>query len=60
MTDNYSQSKKHPPLAIEITRERVALLNKRSKGRTSFTITETFPNAAERKGVKVIFVLPLS
>lgn len=60
MKDGYSQNKQHRSLALEITRERVALMNKKAKEKVLFTITEAFPLESERKGVKVNFSLPLN
>jgi LytS/YehU family sensor histidine kinase len=49
----------HQSLAIEITKERIALLNKKEKTMASFEIAEAFPLETERKGVRVSLRLPL-
>jgi sensor histidine kinase YesM len=59
MKDGYSQSKQHRSLALEITRERVDLMNKKAKEKVLFDIGEAFPMLNERKGVKIRFFLPL-
>jgi len=53
------EAKKHRSLALEITRERIALMNKRGKIHASFTISDAFPNEKDHKGVKVSFRFPL-
>jgi len=60
MKDGYSESKQHQSLALEITKERVVLMNKKAKDKVVFTISEAFPFEKERKGVKVNFHLPLN
>ncbi len=60
MKDGYAQNKQHHSLALEITKERVALMNKKAKNKVVFTIGEAFPFEKERKGVKVNFHLPLN
>lgn len=60
MAGKYASHKPHRSLALEITSERIALMNKREKTKTTFTITDAFPTAAERKGVKVVFRFSLN
>ncbi|MES2680151.1 MAG: histidine kinase [Bacteroidota bacterium] len=60
MKEGYAQSKQHQSLALEITKERVALMNKKAKQKVLFTIGEAFPLQEEQKGVKVSFSLPLT
>ncbi|PBQ33093.1 hypothetical protein CNR22_15335 [Sphingobacteriaceae bacterium] len=64
ITDNgtgireYDTIKNHRSLAIDITQERIALMNKKTKVKAFFSIGEAFPESPGRKGVKVIFILP--
>ncbi len=60
MKNSYSESKQHQSLALEITKERVALMNRKLKEKTVFVIGEAFPLNSERKGVEVNFSLPLN
>jgi tetratricopeptide (TPR) repeat protein len=53
------QHKSRASLAIEITRERIALLNKKNKRESSFKIEDANPSRTHRKGVKVSFNIPL-
>jgi sensor histidine kinase YesM len=53
------QQKKRASLAIEITRERIALLNRKNKRKSSFVISEAYPQNVTRKGVKVSFRIPI-
>jgi Histidine kinase len=46
-------------LSIEITKNRIAIINQNKKGSASFKITEAFPEELKRKGVKVSFTLPI-
>lgn len=55
-----SSGKTHQSLAISITKERIALLNRKAKNNAFFSIEEAFPVEPERKGVKVTFHLPLN
>jgi hypothetical protein len=59
MQSNRSEKKVNKSLAINITKDRIALINQEKKRSASFEITEAFPEALHRKGVKVCFVLPL-
>ncbi len=59
MKEDLPQKKQNRSLALEITRERIALMNKKAKRKISFTITEAFPLHSERKGVKVSFRFPV-
>jgi TPR repeat protein/two-component sensor histidine kinase len=52
-------TRKHRSLALAITKERIALMNKKAKKKVDFSISEAFPGTSERKGVKVRFNLPL-
>ncbi len=45
----------HRSLALAITRERIALMNKREKVKTTFNLTDAYPQADIRRGVKVSF-----
>ena len=58
MKDSYSENKQHRSLALEITKERVAVMNKKNKEKVTFTISEAFPLQTGRKGVMVRFSLP--
>ena len=60
MKNEYSQNKQHQSLALEITKERVALMSKKIKNKVLFIMSEAFPFEKERKGVKVNFRLPLA
>ena len=60
MGSSGSPGKKHQSLAMEITKERVTLMNKKSKKKTEFKINEAFPLQTERKGVKISFTIPLT
>ena len=60
MKDGYSQNKQHQSLALEITKERVSLMNKKTKRKVVFLLAEAFPDQLERKGLKVSFTLPLT
>jgi hypothetical protein len=59
---NGKSQTEHNSLAIEITRERIELLNKKNKRKSSFTIQKAYPENPERPGVKVCFriVMPVS
>lgn len=48
----------HTSLATTITRERIELMNSKSRFKIQFDITEAYPGQ-ERKGVKVRFSIPL-
>jgi tetratricopeptide (TPR) repeat protein len=50
--------KQYASLATEITKERIALMNKTKAKKIGFTITEAYPSEV-RKGVKVSFRIPL-
>src|SRR5207253_10453857 len=50
----------HSPLSIEITTERIALLNRKRKRKSSFTIRNANENQPLRKGVIVSFKLPIN
>jgi tetratricopeptide (TPR) repeat protein len=60
MTGRGQHKKRYRSLAFEITRERIALMNRREKTKSTFTITDAFPDEAERKGVKVVFRFSLN
>ena len=60
MKSSYSENKKHESLALEITKERIALMGKKIKEKVIFSISEAFPSENGRKGVKVNFCLPLT
>ncbi len=47
----------HQSLATSITKERIALMNKKSAEKIVFSVTEAYPNEL-RKGVKVSFNIP--
>lgn len=51
--------KDHQSLAMEITRERIALMNKKERRQTTFTISDAYPLHKDRNGVMVNFSLPL-
>ena len=53
------EQKEHTSLATTITRERIELMNSKSKAKISFTISEAYPGDA-RVGLKVCFLIPLS
>lgn len=59
MKQTGSKGQEHQSLAMEITRERIALMNKRKNGKASCTITDAYPLQPDRNGVKVSFSLPL-
>lgn len=65
ITDNGSGIKEealpktHHSLAVEITKERIALMNQKARKKAFFSVGEAYPGNKERKGVKVIFILPL-
>jgi tetratricopeptide (TPR) repeat protein len=50
--------KQYQSMATTITRERLALMNRKKEKKTAFTIEEAFPGLA-RKGVKVNFSIPI-
>lgn len=54
-----NQHKKHKSLAIQITHERLALLNKSKKKKISFSMTDLSDENKEKTGTKIIFLLPL-
>jgi tetratricopeptide (TPR) repeat protein len=54
-----AETKQHQSMALAITKERIALMNKRARHKATFTISEAFPLEAIRKGVKVNFSIPL-
>lgn len=60
MAGRNQHKKRHRSLALEITRERIALMNRREKIKTTFTVSDAFPDEIERKGVKVVFRFALS
>lgn len=51
---------KHHSLSFAITRERVALMNKKTSRKVAFVVADAFPGNAERRGVQVMFSLPLA
>jgi tetratricopeptide (TPR) repeat protein len=55
-----TDKKTHESLATTITKERIELMNKRSKRKLAFALEEAYPEAPARKGVKVIFRIPLN
>jgi tetratricopeptide (TPR) repeat protein len=52
--------KEHHSLAMIITKERIALLNKKKEQKTIFTLADAFPERTERRGVKVSFQLAMN
>lgn len=52
-------SGQHQSMAINITKERIQVMNKKQSFKAGFEITDAFPHEAERKGVCVSFVLPV-
>lgn len=54
-----AKGKQHQSLALEITKERIELMNKKNDTTTNFEIGEAFPMQLERKGVRATFTLPL-
>lgn len=60
MKASYSENKQHQSLAFEITKERIALMNKKVKRKIIFTIGAAFPMQKERKGVKITFRFPIN
>jgi LytS/YehU family sensor histidine kinase len=54
-----THNKRHQSMAIEITRERIEIMNKKQKLCTSFDTQDAFPADDERKGVCVTFIFPL-
>jgi tetratricopeptide (TPR) repeat protein len=58
MTAGSGQEKEHQSLATTITKERIALMNKKRKEKIVFSVTEAYPQQ-ERKGVKVSFSIPV-
>lgn len=54
-----TKSKNHQSFAISITKERIDIINKKSKVKSTFVISEAFPKEAVRKGVKVSFTIPV-
>jgi tetratricopeptide (TPR) repeat protein len=59
MRETNKEEKDHNSLAIQITTERIALLNRRKKKKTTFSITDAYPTEPERKGVRVSFRIPV-
>lgn len=55
MTKSGGYGQSHRSLAMAITRERIALMNKREKTKTSFMMQDAFPGDVARKGVRVRF-----
>lgn len=56
---NQTQVKQsHRSLAMEITKERLQLINRKASRKAFYTVSEAFPHETERKGVKISFVLP--
>jgi len=53
-----AEKKEHQSLATAITKERIALMNKKKMAKIIFSITEAYPDE-QRKGVKVSFQIPL-
>ncbi|MFL5753248.1 MAG: histidine kinase [Bacteroidia bacterium] len=51
------KDEEHISMASAITNERLKLLNRKQRKKTSFSISEAFPQE-ERKGVKVSFLVP--
>lgn len=51
--------KNHISMATDITKERLMLLNRKQNKKTTFQITEAFPDQPEFKGVSVSFSIPL-
>ncbi|MBC7865511.1 MAG: histidine kinase, partial [Bacteroidia bacterium] len=55
-----ANNSEHISLATVITIDRLKLLNRNKRKKTSFTIGDAFPQNNERKGVKVSFFIPLA
>ncbi len=60
MRKEESHQEKHASLAIAITRERIALLNKKDRRKSEFIITDADPSKITGKGVRVTFKIPVS
>jgi anti-sigma regulatory factor (Ser/Thr protein kinase) len=58
ITSNEVKHKDHQSMAIAITKERIALHNKKIKQKIQFEVSEAFPDKTERKGVKIVFKIP--
>lgn len=54
------KNKEHTSLAIKITRERLALLNKSKKVKMSFEITNIEDESHHNSGTKVTFLIPMT
>ncbi len=59
MQQNVHAGAGHQSLAMEITRERINLMNKNERRKATFHISDAFPTHAGRRGVKISFSLPL-
>ena len=60
MRKEESNQEKKASLAIAITRERIALLNKKDRRKSEFIITDADPSKITGKGVRVTFKIPVS
>jgi tetratricopeptide (TPR) repeat protein len=53
-------NKQHQSMAIAITKERIRAMNKKQKLKTGFEIKDAFPGQSGRKGVCIMFNLPVN
>ena len=51
--------KTHRSMAMEITQERLKILNKAKKQKMVFTVTDLFNENQENKGTKIVFSIPV-
>jgi len=51
------KNKTHKSMAMDITRERIEIMNKKYKGKGSLTVTDLDPN--QKTGTRVIICLPM-
>jgi tetratricopeptide (TPR) repeat protein len=59
MQGENATGRQHQSMAMDITKERIALMNKKEKHKAVLTVGEAFPSTSDRKGVKVTISLPL-
>lgn len=59
MNIHHRNNKQHQSMAIAITRERIQAMNKKQKVKIGFEMKDAFPGRVERKGVCIMFNLPV-
>jgi tetratricopeptide (TPR) repeat protein len=56
---NNERKNNHKSMALQVTKERLQVLNKSKKQKVTFSISDLSHSAADKTGTKVIFTIPL-